>query len=57
MIEHDRKLCFEAAQIRNFDYAKMDELRNLCLSDEGKRFIDRLISREYHHEEAMAGNL
>ena len=46
-----------AEAITNFDWGAFMELEKECKSEEELRQVRRIISREYHREEAMAGNL
>ena len=55
MTENDTILVLEASSIRNFDFARLENLRSRCDTAEGKSRIDAIERREYHREEARAG--
>lgn len=57
MTENDWTLVLEAERVRNFDFARLENLRSRCDTDEGKSRIDAIERREYHREEARAGLL
>ena len=51
MSEHDRLLCQEALHVKGYDYGKLFELEDSCVSQEGKDFIWKIATRLYHDEE------